>query len=149
MKGSLREAMRASEKHPSVDGEDVTQTTHGSPPPRLSPKGAGENSLGTGPQSLPECGWGRRFVAPSEAEFAPIWGAAKRRPQPHNFEFGKLLRSRPYSSKLDSKSHAALNSKAPHASDLARPIGRQRSGDARLRRLSQVENDRGLPEIFW
>ena len=65
--------MRASEKHPSVDGEDVTQTTHGSPPPRLSPKGAGENSLGTGPQSLPECGWGRRFVAPSEAEFAPIW----------------------------------------------------------------------------
>ena len=92
---------------------------------------------------------GSPFRGPQRSGIRPNLEAAKRRPQPHNFEFGKLLRSRPYSSKLDSKSHAALNSKGPHASDLARPIGRQRSGDARLRRFSQVENDRGLPEIFW
>ena len=49
---------------------------------------------GTGPQSLPECGWGRRFAARSEAGFTPNLGAAKRRPQPHKFEFGNLLRPR-------------------------------------------------------
>ena len=62
-----------------------------------------DRRLGTGPQSLPECGWGRRVAAPTEAGFPPIWGRRSADPSHTSLSSGRDCGPAPYSSSETTK----------------------------------------------